>query len=1007
MKDADPTSKPAGLSHRVLPDPAEVREFQEARFDPSFHDYEAATNAGTRLIDMISPILMGDECLLVTGYQDLLAVLSIIIEVRPGIVHAGPGTVRVLLGTNADAVRAPGLGRDPLPRHVSRHYMRQSGLFARDPRDLVACRALPALRSGAIRVRVFDEALAQEDLRFAPGLLHANLFVSEDFAVSGSAPFSRRGLAGNLEFSDKVLGGSAAHIERARAAERFWGWGRDWSADAILLVEELLRAASPRAAFAALIDDWSAFWAAQCRPSRSGDAAGDLARSAVLRCYEHGIALVDRPLSVASKTFVAGLEDALEGLRGRLVMDDGATNRTAASAAGEDASAEVSTPRTWTRNGPESLVFETPEVPARAAPWVVRVAPSWTADVMTGDARAASHVLGAGGDARVREIDDIETRMKQVASRKRVSRKARDEMEADRARLIDLTLPWRTAPAPATQGVAVEKISIAPGEISAAAQAGLVAALKDIEAKARRAQRGGEMTAAQADGVMRDVADLRRALRHCPVHTAGAWRDGHWARLREAAVAAPTEDFGDMFALAAREPATEKESLIAEPARRLHEILEGDGPAALWRDRWLAIAGFFAGARSGLVVVARPDAAGIAAGALAASGAGAVSAVAGDPSDGIAIRAAHDIVDILARDGGIGVVRAGDLDVFDRAVPERLVLVDAEETPEIAARALELALARGPAPARMGVPESADADTKDAAAALVAQERAHIEEVTARSAGAVHDTRMPDMDGIGGMFAIREIEAAGDRSAPDESGTFIAQPVQIEGAVRRRAEIGARNGGSGSAARISGGALVCSVPAPVAFMAYYLSGSHGGRRADFMPPRLLVVEEAASGAERVLRDQARAFGRICEAVDMLGDSMEGDLEGHAEPLDDPRLLDRISRHMACLTHWDLRPERVARVLADLARVLDPNTPAAGEEIFGDLSLASLELVADRWMAVRQGLRADVPACDETGALAYMRGLIEEVRFGDRDRSRGVQDRVSVVIAGRPDLSKGE
>ncbi|MFZ3585431.1 hypothetical protein ACOI1H_25450, partial [Loktanella sp. DJP18] len=105
----------ASCGSRKIPDTPSFRDFSLSTQDVSFLPYVSATNGSTSVIDLIGPIVIGDGCLIVTGYQDFLSALSIIMEVRPGIIHEDPDSIRILFGTNTDNLKYHTGPRQALP----------------------------------------------------------------------------------------------------------------------------------------------------------------------------------------------------------------------------------------------------------------------------------------------------------------------------------------------------------------------------------------------------------------------------------------------------------------------------------------------------------------------------------------------------------------------------------------------------------------------------------------------------------------------------------------------------------------------------------------------------------------------------------------------------------------------------------------------------------------------------------------------------------------------------
>ena len=170
--------------------------------------------------------------------------------------------------------------------------------------------------------------------------------------------------------------------------------------------------------------------------------------------------------------------------------------------------------------------------------------------------------------------------------------------------------------------------------------------------------------------------------------------------------------------------------------------------------------------------------------------------------------------------------------------------------------------------------------------------------------------------------------------------------------------------------------------------------------------------------------------------------LEGALRAHREQASpagqgvkaavDTDVLSAISGELSEITHWDIRPERVRVPVRSLAEFIQGRRlDCDGASILGDLSLPSLEMLADRWVSTlgrewcelktqalaRQADTGQVPEIVdiatveaafrkkpawETDRLRQtMTDLVEELRFADREKSKTVQDRVAVIIRATP------
>lgn len=222
----------------------------------------SATNVSRQVIEIVRPHLATGACLIVTGYQDFFSSLSIILREIPDIASRNGARIRIAFG--ADTANAPGFsgrGRS-VGEAVKDHFLSQCGLAVESAADLKAILATDAILAGAIDLRVFDPARAQEIMGVTgERRLHAKIITSALGSISGSANFSRAGLYHNIEFAD-VLGEESAHRttreiaqDRKRAAEQIWSASVDWNAEALEILEALLRPVCPEDAIARLLHE--------------------------------------------------------------------------------------------------------------------------------------------------------------------------------------------------------------------------------------------------------------------------------------------------------------------------------------------------------------------------------------------------------------------------------------------------------------------------------------------------------------------------------------------------------------------------------------------------------------------------------------------------------------------------------------------------------------------------------------------------------------------------------
>ncbi|WP_281972366.1 phospholipase D family protein [Ruegeria faecimaris] len=270
------------------------------------HELVWATNGEQSVQKLVERTLNGSHALVVTGYQDFLSAMSIILRVRPSIVTEPPETIRIIFGTNTDnQSRMDGDGRE-LSEEARDYFLETRGFSLRSLDELRAVLAYDAIASGAISLRIFDGDLARERFGRTHAMLHAKLFISDTGALAGSANFSVGGLRRNLEYIDELQAFPDLAATRRQAAEDFWTLGTDWTAQALEILRALLRPVSAEEALARTVHEMTSF--APWRVGGDG-AAGrpplpfqtDLVYEAAGTAYEHGFAFVEAPTG-AGKT---------------------------------------------------------------------------------------------------------------------------------------------------------------------------------------------------------------------------------------------------------------------------------------------------------------------------------------------------------------------------------------------------------------------------------------------------------------------------------------------------------------------------------------------------------------------------------------------------------------------------------------------------------------------------------------------------------------------------------
>lgn len=1000
-------------------------DFRPKDDDASFPLYVSATNAGKKVIDMIRPIVMGDECLIVTGYQDLLSALSIIMEVRPGITHAAPGTIRLLFGTNTDNLRYISGPRQSLPEHVERHYMSQTGVFVKDMRDLKAVLARGAIRSGAIRIRVFDEALAEEKLGFYPGMMHAKLFVSEDFAATGSANFSRRGLASNIEFTDRLLNGFDAHAQRQMAGEQFWEWGREWSKESLRILDRLVRRTTPSLAVDRIVDGFRNFGPWLPRAGMDGLTRNEaaVAYDASRTVYEHGFAYVSIPPSlrrVRVGCFVAAV--VAEMYERCVLRDDTSIARrhgavavvpagseeaweeeghgsvriaAISSASDEDIDRQVAAASTFVVEDAHRS-FTSRGTPTSARSRFASSAPCWSVSLaasLPGTAHLSAVIdnfvmLGSmtAGDALAGDLA-AGLKTKRGRAKSKLSRESLGEIVRREETLLRALGPLLCE----VEGTSDDNDRLCMEVIEFPANKAVIDDISSLVAPLQSLW--GVIVEDQDDAVADEGrAAIRRLISSIRVPGGAAEKTWHETgasetlrRIESGSSSAQLSDqgllpiFGDIAPMASTPLCDDFERQVS-----------GRNLKAIDRTRQAQVADLLAAGKRNLFLV-HSD---VEAAALQEWLRTEMPAAAG--SQGGRDGEPRSIVAVL---GASALNEAPQVD--------RVVAFDAPGTVSDAMDVLSVArTAMQPGLVLLQTRDLVlDADPKT-----------------------YEDTlHRLDVSAGGGSIETEILRGA------DIYGRLLARPSAQSGSSLRRLVkdlsliVSDRDEPTESGAQASAwGAEFAVLESDIPFTAFFLAGKTGRRHDDFMPPRLLLVLQGEDRSEEIVRSQCHAIQILLDAARKTfsegGYSSQASLDQEAGALDD------VSRHLASLTHWDLRPERLVAPLAELAEFLASRKLAcSGASVLGDLSLPSLELVADHWSArlrgswveAKQAKQSDagrshdvISAALVTQAMkqrsqsdlralrAEMKGLIDELRFADRDRSKTVQDRVSVIIKGR-------
>lgn len=314
-----------------------------------------ADNACRPVIDLVRPHLQGGDCLIVTGYQDFLSSLAILMREVPALgrrltlppdATPDPGP-RVRIAFGVDTAGSTGFGGQgrPAPESLRRYFLERQGLQVEDAADLQAVLAIGAIERGDVALRLFDAGRAREVFGLSSDRrLHAKIVASPLGAVAGSANFSRAGLWRNIEYTDDVrLGpaGDTRQLAQARIdlAERIWDASNDWTDEALEILRTLLRPVTAEDAVCRLLAEQQGFgpW----RVDRLPDPAAITGRPALPHqvalvheassiIWEHGFALVSAPPGAGKTDIGKHLAHTLSTTFRRAVGGEDAAARTGA-----------------------------------------------------------------------------------------------------------------------------------------------------------------------------------------------------------------------------------------------------------------------------------------------------------------------------------------------------------------------------------------------------------------------------------------------------------------------------------------------------------------------------------------------------------------------------------------------------------------------------------------------------------------------------------------------------
>ena len=125
-----------------------------------------ATNIDRSVIELYRPHLNSGDCLIVTGYQDFLSSLAILMKEVPALKEPeNDSEIRIRISFGIDTANAKRLGKPkPVTEKMKLYWLERSGLQVEDEDDLLAVLAKHAIQTGRIELRIFDPGLAHEKL---------------------------------------------------------------------------------------------------------------------------------------------------------------------------------------------------------------------------------------------------------------------------------------------------------------------------------------------------------------------------------------------------------------------------------------------------------------------------------------------------------------------------------------------------------------------------------------------------------------------------------------------------------------------------------------------------------------------------------------------------------------------------------------------------------------------------------------------------------------------------
>ncbi|WP_282021817.1 DEAD/DEAH box helicase family protein [Ruegeria faecimaris] len=302
------------------------KQLTEANQKPASElDAEPVAKVGTNIdrpvINLYRPHITSGDCLIVTGYQDFLSSLSILMKELPELRDLeNDSGFRIRISFGIDTANTKRLTNPkPVTEEMKLYWLERSGLQVEEDHDLIAVLAKHAIKTGKIDLRVFDPELAKRKLGISEDRrLHSKIVSSPKGAVAGSANFSYSGLYRNIEYADDLDAGThELQVERTEAAEQAWDVSVDWNTEALEILEKLIKPVTAEDAMARTISEQKGFepWLTGARKEITSHTLfgyqQELTYEACSIVYDHGIAFVEAPTGSGKTEIGCHLAEAL------------------------------------------------------------------------------------------------------------------------------------------------------------------------------------------------------------------------------------------------------------------------------------------------------------------------------------------------------------------------------------------------------------------------------------------------------------------------------------------------------------------------------------------------------------------------------------------------------------------------------------------------------------------------------------------------------------------------